>query len=718
MKSTNVPWMFLLLLAAGGALLPPPWCWLSAGLGVASVALLWPGFRQWCERRRRASEALALLLIFSVATVMVWHPAQGMRPLCGDHPLHYYRFWYFITHLLPSGQLYAWSSSWFAGEPVGYVYPFASSVWVTGVYGAALGLLSLSQAYAAAIWLAYAVEGAAIYYAGRYIFGRAPALVAALLFLTDTGGGELTGGAIMTVRRGAWPNTLSVALSTMALVFLLKLMRAGRLRDGGWFALCAGAALLLHPMQLINLPLIVICALAAGLLTGELRLSRKTALALAGALGLAALIGSLWVWPFLSARAFTYTLGKPWRTLAETGRALAEGSALDGVWPFASVLGLLGALVALGSRESSRFAVGILFFLCLFLGASDGGGWLAALISEEYAKKVEFMRFGVLARPFLFLAAGEALFALLRGGRETAPLLRSKEQAGRAGLWRYLRWWVAAAAAAPLMMPFVESRVAAHSVWDMFYQTGQTPAQRAAMIGWINARAAEDPRFFRVALFDRLHYHTYSDLGTELARPLYNIGWTPGSLYKYYLGHLNADELQALGVRYMLVRDHQRPEVEGFNRVSGELLKPAASFGELEVWEFLRWRAERFQVIQGAGEVRALKFDEEEIHLEAAPGSAGKLMLGVSYFDRWQAERDGRPIPIQTTQVGAPWSSAFMTVDLQPGVYHFRFVRQWPERLGPWLCLAGLLAAVALIKWGRSCSVENRPLHPGKVLGE
>jgi hypothetical protein len=681
-----------------------PWWRLANILWLASLMalirlwlLVWQEVKaeekgQWWKKRTPLfTDFCCLLLVCGACSFMYWRAASGDRPISGDHTLHYFRFWQFITELVPQHKLFGWSNLWFGGEPVSYLYPVGGSVWAAMVYWLGFGLFTLDQAYATAVWLAYAVEGIAIYFTAKYIFGRSTGVVAALLAATDIGAYTNMGGWYMTVKTGVWPNTLSVAFSLFALAAFLRLLNKGEWCMVGWFALAAGISLIFHPLQIINLPVILGTTVGAYIVCGQIRLCRAQAKKILVAILLTSLIAAVWILPLILAKEFTHSDNKVWTNLAEMGKSLYQGSLYPGMWKLTAVLGFVGALAALASSTPAHFAVGILFFLFMLLGSKEFGALVADLSSADTASKIEYLRFATLLRPFWAITAGWAVCAVFQasdwGGRFKQPTLRGMLST------TFFRAFAALLIVPPLIFPFLQAWYSDRTELFQEFLSTRDQKERPALVQWLKDQAAETPEFFRVVFYDRMHVHMYFDLATELPVPVYNLGWSPVTGYRYQLGYYDPEVLQALSVRYVLATEAMQPKLinEMYDTPEPQL-KLIGNFGPVYVNEFVNWNPQRFAIIEGSGSVQVSEFADEKIVLEAAPGSSGKLRLGVSYFDRWEATRDGSPVPIFPTKVGVANESAFMTVDLQPGRYEFRFVRHWPEKLGFLSILAGVLS--------------------------
>jgi hypothetical protein len=189
--------------------------------------------------------------------------------------------------------------------------------------------------------------------------------------------------------------------------------------------------------------------------------------------------------------------------------------------------------------------------------------------------------------------------------------------------------------------------------------------------------------------------HSLIDLGTELPVPMIHLGYTPAVPFRYTLGASgeflavpadSRDAFQTLNVRYIISKKQEQREEWRYVR----------QFGALALYEVTDWNPVPFVVTEGQGRVDLVRFEDEAIEFTVAPGASGKLRVNVSYFPRWSARRNGQPIPIHVSAAGQ--GTGFMTVDLAPGTYEFRFTWGVTEWLG---LVMALLGVGGLVLFGR-----------------
>ncbi len=649
-------------------LAPPPAWWLGAGILCGAAAWSWPWIREGAARAPSWAPDLCVALgLLALTAYMLGPVALGDRPVDHDHPVHYFRVWETWAHFLPEGRLLGWSSRWFAGQPANYLYPMGADLWVIGVWLASFGLLSLSQAYAVSLWLFYALLGYAVYRLGRTVGGRAVGLLAALWMLVD-GGAFRAGGWVFTMEWGVWPQTLSVAFATLAVAELPAVMQGDRWRPVARFGACLGFAILCHPLQLVFALVVVGGAALVQALRGEPWVGGLYRLALGAGLALA--LAALWLLPFFSAKDFAASYGAPWRSAAELGAGLYDGKLFRGTHWFPLAFGIVGGLSLLRSeRWAGRFTA-VMIVVLLGVGASTFidelhlPHWLSA------ARKLQYERFGILLKPFGFVAAGAALVTAARGLGASTPRAPAALLALLVGV---LIAPIAAGGLQSFSKQALDRSLTTHS-------TRPLAGARAAIIEWARAQPSSDG-VARWAVFAGDADHRLMDLAAELDAPMLKLGFMPASTFRFKPQARSEAGLRALNVRYTL----------SSVALKHPWLELREQRGGLWVYENKGWTPEPFEVVEGAGELRLLAFSDERIEFEALPGAQGRLRLNVSHFDRWRATRDGEALTISRRGEKTVRGAGFMRVDLSPGHYVFEFRRHAIDHLGVALSALALL---------------------------
>lgn len=634
-------------------------------------------------------ELLCIAVITLVALVMMRDLLGGERPVSHDHTVHYLKAWLLHREFLPRGQLYGWSHSWFAGYPVSYLYPPGADLWVNAVYALGFGALTFGQGYALAFVLFHLFTGWSMYRFGRVIGGRAVGLIAGLLSLTDLAYFRM-GGWNYTVEWGVWPQTLSLAFSLMALCSMPAVVESRRLAPLGAFGLWMGLAIISHPMQLVFLGLLIVAAVLASIFAqGVHSASALFRIALSSALGL--VVASLWLIPFLSSRAETSSMGVWWDTTYQIGKSLLDLEVFPGTLPYVIGFGILGAIVMLRTR---RFGLLFVALSALLIPAVTNSTFVDELHLTELSpalSKIQFVRLSIMVKPFWFVLAAYVAVLLFRAG-ERLMTQQPREMPVRSGLQQAMFVAVIGMLCLPFIVPAAQAFVAHHVRKSLTTESERQYAyDRIRLEEWLLNEMPRDG-FFRVGVFTG-HNHELMDLGAVIDRPIFKRGFTPASNFIFQMTERDATTLEAVNLRFAISKQ----------RLPSELFERVVNFGIYDVYRFKRWDPKPFQILQGQGDVHVERFDNEEIVLRAAPGAEGKLRLNVSYFSRWHAYHDGKPITMTMTFTREqPKTTGFMTVPLRPGVYRFAFERTFGDRIAIPLGLAGVVACLVLLLSERS----------------
>ena len=699
------------VLLFGGSLLFPVGVALIAG-GVFVLAHQPPAILASGIARARAltwlPDALCVSLLVALTLVMLGKVAAGDRPISADHTVHYFQAWILNERFWSDGWFF-WSNLWFAGYPANYTYPIGAYLWIVLVHWLTLGTLGLDGAYAVAFWLFFVVHGVSVYLLGRLAFNRVVGVVAAVLYLVDRGANS-AGGWFWTVDIGTWPIALSIAFSTMATARLARILEGGTRRDVVWCAVCLGLALLSHPLQLVYVPILCATAFAVSMLVLGWTRVRASAPKVAVAIGCGLLIGALWYLPFLAYSDYSRAYGWQWASFDELGADIYQGTlfpadsklasgeaiesramdylsgAVDGLAIYVTVLSIIALPILLLSRRLLPLLVSALTFL-LLVGASsslhDALGlpqWWAGYHFMEWA------RLSMLFKPFMCVGAAVGAWAIWTGLKQSA----SRVGLDPARLWSgYARLTIAVALVLWPTLPGIVVALNRHVLQTAATKSGDRIARdRAAVVRWIRDAHAQDRRFFRVAARgEDVDDHSLIDLGTELPVPMIHIGYTPALPFRYTLGKSGEflavpsdsnETFQTLNVRYVISKvPVERPDWRHLHQ-----------FGALALYEFADWNPNPYVVAEGQGEVELVRFEDEAMTFKVGPGARGKLRLNVSHFPRWSASRDGQPVAIGVTSAGQ--GTGFMTVDLLPGLYEFRFSRGVAEWLGLVMAVFGV----------------------------
>jgi len=658
-------------------------------------------FRVWLERPRmlKGIEFSALPLVYgflcvavivAIAAAMLPEAALGDWPVNHDHPVHLFKAWQLNHDFLADGRLWGWSHKWFAGYPAHYLYPIGADLWINMVRWASLGLLDFGQAYGIAFFLLWVLLGYSVYRFACVGFGKWVGVLAGILYMTDTASYRF-GGWVYTAEWGVWPQALATGFTLLAMARLPQLMESKRWRDMGIFAFFLGASLLTHPAQILHFAIAAPLILIAYWIANHERPWPLASLRLACGYGLGILIGGLWVFPFLSVRKSAASYGELWTTTFEMGTQLFHLNLLPGTLALVMGVGLFGSIALLWSRKFHHILTALLVFAFLLAGSATVLAEFHLVELSKAFENVQFQRFSLMLKPYVFVAASYALTVIFVAVRKISFVESTdKRQAEPArGL---MRIFVAAALPVLLITPFAVPYLQEFGKTQInrnLVDASQRPYQqdRAALVAWFKDKHPNNDTFFRVMTKLNYHDHSFVDLGTQIDYPIYKTGFTPVSNFASKMEVDPPQLLDALNIRYIIA-------TKDLKQSYYELVE---KFGELRLYRYKDWKESPFEVISGEGDVSLISFGSEEIVLKAEDNASGILRLNVSYFPRWSATLDGKSVPIEPRQLGNLEKTGFMTVDLKPGTYRFVFARSWIEWVSLGLFMAAMLMVMALI---------------------
>jgi hypothetical protein len=195
--------------------------------------------------------------------------------------------------------------------------------------------------------------------------------------------------------------------------------------------------------------------------------------------------------------------------------------------------------------------------------------------------------------------------------------------------------------------------------------------------------------FGRIAHGFDFNDHDLTDLGIDLPFPFYKIWPTPTGHFKYDINASSNEAFRAVNVRFAVARHPiDRPDFT-LEKIFDQ---------QLWLYRFRDWSPMPFTV-EGTGDVTLIRFDPEEIRLRADSSASGRLRLNVSYFPKWRATLDNRPIAIRPAGLPGIANSGFIETVLRPGEYRFHFERCLTDYAGTVLCLIGIAGWLLLKNW-------------------
>lgn len=668
---------------------PLPHAWLALGvLGAvlsAGAARLHPLLAGKRLRLRAHSipvrsllvELACIAVLVAITCVLLPGGILGDRPVSKDHTVHFMKALETRRLLLSHGEILGWSHRFFAGYPHNFLYPPGADLLVVAVHVATLGLASMSAAYGVAVWLTIFGGAYAVYRFGAAAFDRRAGLVAGVAVLLD-GGAFDQGGWSFMMGWGVWPQSLAVTLLVLAASRLPAVMNDRRLVPIAAFAALTGASIVTHPLLLVFTAILAAAAALAWALTAERPLSPVPLLRLAAGAVLGVLLSAFWLLPFATSAADSTPFGKAWAPAARIAAGLLDGGALRGLPPLVLGAGLVGVAGLLAARRFLPLLTALLALIPLVAAATDvlqaaGLGWLP--------QRLQLVRFAMLAKPFLFVAAGFAIVSVFDRVREMQPSV--------SGVRRHLATFAVLTLAAPLLLPAATALLGRLDRRPVMASTRPYAADMKRLRAYA-AGLPLDPgmrwaNLYRFPERGPNHDGAFDALG-DVDAPVFRPGYLAASTYRLNVDGRTADVLRLVNVRYVLANDAMGP---GFREL--------ARFGPFVVSELEGWRREPFDVVDGAGEVDMLAWTDEEMVLRAGPGATGRLRLAVSSFPRWRAERDGQPVPISELPLPGVRGTGFMTVPLAAGTYRLEFRTDPLDRAGQLATLAGVLACLGMM---------------------
>lgn len=618
---------------------------------------------RWTFRPRSAlGDLTAIVVLSALAVAIVPEAAMGQRPVDHDHTVHFFKAWNLWENFLSEGRLRGWSHLWFAGYPAQYLYPIGTDLFVGMVNLASFGWLSLGAAYGVAFFLFYAFKGLAIYALGRVSVGGWAGFLAALFYLGDEGSFRF-GGWVYTAVWGVWPQGLSIVFGLFAMAFLPAVLKSRSWLPVVGFGLMLAMAMLTHPVQLIQFTLVGPVVLVAAMTSTDLR-GRRLSGAFRMGIGYlcGGLLASIWLIPFFSVSDFAHKYGQGWRSLFETGMDLYALNWIEGTWIFPTALAIVGTAFLLFSRKTMQAFIGLMIILLLGASATDLLADFNFIELSDSFKFVQWQRLSMLFKPFLFIAAGAAIV-------EAASMVRSRESwTGEAVASRVV---IVSILVLPVVYGFV-NEVRQNQFVRNLTEVEDRPRREAIdkVVKWANEEwARREVKFYRLGAYVSHDDHTFVDLGTRIPMPMYKSGFMPAAIFKYKPKSKSVATFEEMNVRYVL-------SPKKLPAKSYELVEDLGQSTYL--YELRTWKKDPF-VVTGEGEVELVSWEDEEIVLKAGEGASGRLRLNVSYFDRWNAYRDGQEVPIKEVGSKADPNIGFMSVELAPGTYRFVFEREAPE---------------------------------------
>ena len=691
------------------------WQMTGSFLGILGVWLLWRG---WSGLRGMIPAALTVagrtatpgtvlrrvlppLAVVTLAVLLLHPLLLGSMPVSHDHPVHLYKAWHFWDEMLLQGRLRGWSSYWFFGYPAEELYPIGPDLWVALFRAMTFGALSWEATYSLAFVGVFAFSGLAVYVFGRRYFGVTAGLIAAFLWLLDPGAYR-EGGWSYTADWAVWVQILAMAFALLALAKLEDVLERGRPADWAVAGLLFGAALLSHQMNVLVLGLGLPLFLLARATAGGRPLGREAART-GGVLGLGVLVAGFWLIPMLARKGLTTNIGDLWNPLESAAQGLVNGRLFGNVWPAVVLAGLAGA--ALGVARRSWAAIFLVAFsgALIFAATSTAFNDLDLFSISAAFGKLQYQRLLIPAKAGLFLLAGEAVRLTWDAARAS---VRPPPLPGRSRWWRSVGLLVlVAAAAAPFVRPtlvqFKEHYLKGVGSLELDTERKDNEDIRN-FLAWSKAAWDESEVFYRIAYELDYHDHTMMAAPVHNQTPYFKIGYTPAKLFKHAPEEGGAAIYGPLSVKYVVSKRSKR----------GRSWEEVAQFGRLRVYRFAGFTADRWR-LDGPGEVDAVEFGEERIHLYLSglePGT--RLRLHVANHPRWRVRMNGEILDVDEVPAVVGGAPMLMEFPVEDGELVVEYVTRVPDALGYLATLLGLLLVGLLLAASRRPAMAARFAAP------
>ena len=655
---------------------------LPGRIDIARIVRAWMTIAQ-SERHR---EIASVLFILALASVMLFPVFLGDWPIGHDHPVHIFRIWQLREQLLNHFSPWGWSHRWFAGYPENVIYPIGADLFVLGIQALSFGLLSLGNAYAVAIWLAYFSYGNATYYFVRRAFqSRAAALSAVVFLLTDAGNPEI-GGWFWFVDLGVWASMLGFVPALIATEQIATLFESPMPRRTAVVAACIGLALLCHPLFFIYFGVAVPLLYLSRYLCSEQTNWSQSSLLLGVPIGIGLLIAGFWLVPYFMALPYAGEIGSEGWSLSQMGGDFLAGTLFERMHPIPTAFGFVGAVCLLRARRALPLFMSMFVLVIIVIASSEFASLFGPSATKWLEKHIIALRLLMLAKPFLCGATGFLLIICWHASGGIRDFFRTPQLASA-------RKAVMAIFLAAIAAPVLFYALAAFWEWQvrrpiMWHSQRSDLQARADFVTWTKSELSRDKRFFRIAHGFDTDEHDLTDLAMEVPYPFYKIGHTPTGHFKYEVCSSDPIAFCAFNVRFAL----------SHVPLARDDLRLVKAFDErLLLYEFYDWNPMPFEIF-GMGDVELMEFSDEKIVLRASEHASGQLRLNVTYYPNWRATRDGGAVPITAVPVPEVERSAVMQIPLAPGTYSFVYEHGVSDYAGIVLSVLGLIACGALAK--------------------
>ncbi|MBC8071462.1 MAG: hypothetical protein IAG13_24255, partial [Deltaproteobacteria bacterium] len=666
-----------------------------------------------------------LLVLIAIAGVLLWPLVCGEPPASRDHAIHYFQARILVDEMLPSGRLSGWTDRLNHGFPYGEGYPTLGYLWVSAVHLLGFGVVDLRASYAWGLLGVWALSLWGVWQLAalvtrdvlerwqgeaddpeRHRIAAWAGCAAALAWLLDPGAAR-QGGWNYLMFHGVWPQLLSVALWVASLVAIAWCSRAPSLRRIAIAAVLVAGGLLAHPFGLLTtacsaLSFAIVMAVADDART---RPGRFRVLVAIHALGVALAFGGLAT--FLAAAGEMGRSPVAWSELGELAAKLATGDLFTGTWVYAGAFAVIGLGLALWSGRTVAWVCASTAIGMLVLASQDAITVLRLDLLTAAFKNLQFPRFAIALKPFVFAFAGVGVTVVLRAAWTS--------WATRATSVRRVHRVFVAIVLAPVLGAML-GRL------DLF-------ARRP--IGAIDTLAdsghADDELALREAL--QAEASTTAELRVAFLRsgmgggtyPLFSIadaggaavldGHVPTVNFVYNVERRAPPVLRRLGVTHV-IHDLPLPDEEG---ALASYLTPLGVFGPYSLSRLDLPVESGPRFARGTGSFRELERGPQSLVLEVETNGA-ELSLSRAPSERWQWTLDGEPLEPIIGSVPGGGIDLLGVELLHGGRLELGWAMGELERRGPWISAVAALLTMLALGFGRPLRWRTRAHDRNTVL--
>jgi hypothetical protein len=515
-----------------------------------------------------------------------------------------------------------------------------------------------------------------------------PAWVAAavgIVTLIDTGSIS-SGGVMGTIEYGLVHSAISQAFGLAALVSVIDSLRRPRLRTSISIWIWTALSTIAHPAGLLGVGVAVMALVMVALLARDVPARRPLIAVLHLVLGTAV---AAWIWLPLGERIALYAQHFS-DVLPDPGhRALELLVTPMPVGAFSALvyIGYAATFVGLISRRAIPIFVAVTV-IAMVLATFDAPYLSLGLAPSRFVARLGSMRFYMLVRPFVFIAAGYLVCAV-------APYVRARwQQVDRRSL---------------LIPAFIAGvlggvgirfgcQASTHLVSGVHVSANHHQPDTEPFVAWAREqmKSQAPDHFGRAVVIDTKAYYAHI---TSLARmPTLSPGPLPVVLLRERFETLEPDSLRRFNIRWVVSADSSKEMVLGDPTTEQRL-------GSFRVREYKEWDGQFARIEKGTGRAVVTRLDDDGVDVDLRDTTEPALVaLGMGYYPRWHAiGPDGKSLAVYAFPATVGGNRHVLAAWLPPGTTHFRSDGSLPsDSDGTVLSISAALSMIALvIAWSR-----------------